>query len=208
VTAIKNNQKSLPEQFSLTLNFLSNHGWHHYIQVCNLAHLFRLIRNVIKCIMSTISMRVQTFCSPSSHTLFPPPPPPPPPPLHFHFLLHSLYHLLKHSGWFLPIYFCLTMTTLKSKSKSHYNWESLSQSVLVSSPIWGSWPDISYCLTVTVLSLWGTLPDKQMGLSFVRVIISSNMSVVRKSNIFTFYVFHMLLNVYTIYTKPLLFQVQ
>jgi hypothetical protein len=39
----------------------------------------------------------------------------------------------------------------KSKSKSHYDWRSVSLSVLVSSPVWGSWPDIcslfdSYCL--------------------------------------------------------------
>jgi hypothetical protein len=37
--------------------------------------------------------------------------------------------------------------------------QSVSQSVLVSSPIWGSWPDIYYCLTVTVLLLWGALGD-------------------------------------------------
>lgn len=113
MTTIKNNQKSLSEQFALTMIFLGNHGWHHYIQVCESAHLSGLIRNVIKCIMSNISMIMQTFCSPSSHTLLPPP-------LHFHFLLHSLYHLLKHSGWFLPISFCLMMTTT-FKSKSHCN---------------------------------------------------------------------------------------
>jgi hypothetical protein len=40
--------------------------------------------------------------------------------------------------------------------------------VLVSRPIWGSRPDIYYCLTVMVLFLlWGTLSDKRMGLSFV-----------------------------------------
>jgi hypothetical protein len=32
--------------------------------------------------------------------------------------------------------------TLKSKSKSHYDWRSVSVSVLVSSHVWGSWPDI------------------------------------------------------------------
>jgi hypothetical protein len=37
VTTIKNNQKSLLEQFALTMIFLGNHGWHHYIQVCDLA---------------------------------------------------------------------------------------------------------------------------------------------------------------------------
>jgi hypothetical protein len=34
------------------------------------------------------------------------------------------------------------MAALKSKSKSHCDWRSLSQSVLVSSPVWRSWPDI------------------------------------------------------------------
>jgi hypothetical protein len=43
---------------------------------------------------------------------------------------------------------------------------SFSQSVLVSSPIWGSWPDIYYCLTVTGFSLWGDLSDERTGLSF------------------------------------------
>jgi hypothetical protein len=37
----------------------------------------------------------------------------------------------------------------------------------MSSPIWGSWPDIYYCLTVTVLFLWGALSDGRTGLSFV-----------------------------------------
>jgi hypothetical protein len=34
-------------------------------------------------------------------------------------------------------------------------------------PIWSSWPDIYYCLTVTVLFLWGALSDERTGLSFV-----------------------------------------
>jgi hypothetical protein len=29
--------------------------------------------------------------------------------------------------------------------KSHYNWRTVSRSVLVLSPIWGSWPDIYFC---------------------------------------------------------------
>jgi hypothetical protein len=57
---------------------------------------------------------------------------------------------------------------LDSKSKSHCDWRSVSQSVsLVSSPIWGSWPDIYYCLTVTVLFLWSAVSDERTGLSFV-----------------------------------------
>jgi hypothetical protein len=35
-----------------------------------------------------------------------------------------------------------TVRILKgSKSKSVYDWQSVSQYVLVSSPVWGSWPD-------------------------------------------------------------------
>jgi hypothetical protein len=44
---------------------------------------------------------------------------------------------------------------VKSKSKSPD---------LVSSPIWGSWPDIYYSLTVTVLLLWGALSHERAGL--------------------------------------------
>jgi hypothetical protein len=35
------------------------------------------------------------------------------------------------------------------KSKSHYDRQPVGQGVLVSSPVWGSWPDVSYCLTLT-----------------------------------------------------------
>jgi hypothetical protein len=35
---------------------------------------------------------------------------------------------------------------------------------LVSSTTLGSWPDIYYCLTVTVLLLWGALSDVSKGL--------------------------------------------
>jgi hypothetical protein len=62
------------------------------------------------------------------------------------------------------------------QSESHIATDG--QSVLVSSPIWGSWPDIYYCLTVTVLLLWGVLPEERTGLSFVRVIVCSSKSFV------------------------------
>jgi hypothetical protein len=51
----------------------------------------------------------------------------------------------------------------KSKLKSHCDFRSVSQFVLVSSCIWSSWPDIYYCLTVTVLFLWGDLSDERKG---------------------------------------------
>jgi hypothetical protein len=60
-------------------------------------------------------------------------------------------------------------TTKTLHSKSHYSWRSVNQSVLVSSPFWGSWPDSTYVtgLTVTVLVSWGAPSDEGAGLSFV-----------------------------------------
>jgi hypothetical protein len=66
----------------------------------------------------------------------------------------------------------LTASTLKwlflCQVKSHCDWRSVSQSVslLVPSPIWGSWPDIYNFLTVMVLCFCGALSDERMGLSF------------------------------------------
>jgi hypothetical protein len=48
-----------------------------------------------------------------------------------------------------------------------YDWRSVSQQVLVSSPIWGSGLDIYYCSTVTVLFFWCTLSDQRTDLSSV-----------------------------------------
>jgi hypothetical protein len=60
------------------------------------------------------------------------------------------------------IYYCLTVACLNSKSKSHCDWRSVSLSVcLVSSPGWGSWPVVSSCLKITVLSMWGALSDER-----------------------------------------------
>jgi hypothetical protein len=58
-------------------------------------------------------------------------------------------------------------TELNSKSKSHCDWRSVSQSVSL-----GVEPPLGlmiryYCLTVTVLFLWGALSDERTGLSFV-----------------------------------------
>jgi hypothetical protein len=52
------------------------------------------------------------------------------------------------------------------------------QSVLVSSPIWCSWPDIYYCWTDAVLLLWGVLSNERTGLYFVRVIVCSSKSFI------------------------------
>jgi hypothetical protein len=49
---------------------------------------------------------------------------------------------------------------MKPKSNLHCDWRSVSMSW------WFSWPDVCYCLTFTVMSLWGTLSDKRSGMSF------------------------------------------
>jgi hypothetical protein len=53
----------------------------------------------------------------------------------------------------------------KSKSKSFYNWRSVSRSVLESSPIWGSWPDISllFLWRLPSCQFWGALSDERTG---------------------------------------------
>jgi hypothetical protein len=61
----------------------------------------------------------------------------------------------------LEITFCL-------ESKSHCDWQSVSQYVLVSSPNLGHLTrDFSPLLKVTVLSFWGSLSDERSGLSCV-----------------------------------------
>jgi hypothetical protein len=54
----------------------------------------------------------------------------------------------------------------KLKSELCYDQRSVSQSVLVSSHIWGPRPDFCYCHTVAGLFMWGTLSDERTGLSF------------------------------------------
>jgi hypothetical protein len=61
----------------------------------------------------------------------------------------------------------LTMIrVIKSKSKFCYDLRSVSQSVSVSSPIWGPRPHFSYCQTVAGLLIWGALSDERTGLSY------------------------------------------
>jgi hypothetical protein len=82
-----------------------------------------------------------------------------------------LYNLLQHftnhhlrldTLDFWPHYSFNRTVNQKLKSKSHCDWWSLSQLSLGVEP-----PDIYYCLTVTVLFLWGTLSDERTGLSFL-----------------------------------------
>jgi hypothetical protein len=85
-----------------------------------------------------------------------------------------------------------------SQSQSHIATDG--QSICLS---WcrAPWPDISYCLTVTVLSWEGALSNERTGLSFVSQ--SAVLGQLLVCTIFIFYMCHMLLNTYTIYTRSL-----
>jgi hypothetical protein len=67
------------------------------------------------------------------------------------------------------------------KSKSHCDWRSVNQSVLLSSLIWGSWPDIHYCWTVIDLLLWGALSGEKTSQSQSQSHISTDDQSVSKS---------------------------
>jgi hypothetical protein len=62
-----------------------------------------------------------------------------------------------------------SVNTFPWQSESRYDRRSVGHSILVSSPIWGSWSDINYYLTNTVLSMSGAPSDERSGLSFVLV---------------------------------------
>jgi hypothetical protein len=63
----------------------------------------------------------------------------------------------------------------KSESKSHCDWRSVNQYVLVSSPIWGSWPDIYYSLTSTMFFFSGapSLTGGRVSLLYVLLALAS-----------------------------------
>jgi hypothetical protein len=67
----------------------------------------------------------------------------------------------------------LGFPSTKYSSQSRYGRQSVGQSVLVSSPIWGPRPDFCYCQTVAVLFMWGSPSDERTGLSFTALKISS-----------------------------------
>jgi hypothetical protein len=92
-----------------------------------------------------------------------------------------------------------------SESESHCDWRSVSQSVsesvLVSSPVWGSWPEICYCLTVTVLSLGGRPLWREDG-SVVCQSVSSITSIVIVYSYIHFICFTWLYNIYIASVSP------
>jgi hypothetical protein len=105
--------------------------------------------------------------------------------------------------WFLPrltLSIAVCQLTL-SESESHCDWRSVSLSVLMSSPVRGSWPDISYCLTVTVLSLGGGPLWREGGFVFCQS-LSAVVSQLSVRKLYTLYMFYMKLHSYTTYTRP------
>jgi hypothetical protein len=66
-----------------------------------------------------------------------------------------------------------------SQSQSYVTTDDQSASLSWNkAPIWGLRPDLYYCMTFAGLLKWGALSDERTGLSFARVTISSNKSVV------------------------------
>jgi hypothetical protein len=92
----------------------------------------------------------------------------------------------------------------QSQSQSHVTTDG--QYILVSSSLWNLWPDITFCLKVAVLSLWGALSDEMSSLSLVshcQQYLDNCPNLIS----FTFYMSYMFY-VYTVYTRPLSAQAQ
>jgi hypothetical protein len=75
----------------------------------------------------------------------------------------------------------------ESESELHYNWRSVSQYVLVSSPIWDFWPEIFFFFfKFTVLSFGGALSDERSGLSVVSLLSIQSVVV----SVFTYIIYN------------------
>jgi hypothetical protein len=94
-------------------------------------------------------------------------------------------HALRSSLHSLPY---RTQLTAQNQSQSYVTTfgqsASLSWNVAL---IWGWRPDLYYCKSVADLLMWGALSDERTGLSFARVTVSSNKSVVC-----TIYILHVI----------------
>jgi hypothetical protein len=82
--------------------------------------------------------------------------------------------------------------------QSHCDWQLVSLSVLVSSPVWDLWPDINYCSTVTVLPFGGRPLWREDG-SVIRQSVSSIRSIVSMYNFYILRVSHVIEYIYNIY---------
>jgi hypothetical protein len=69
--------------------------------------------------------------------------------------LIAYFTLIRH-GWHRKLRVQQFFVLCKSRSYVTTDGQSASLS-WCQAPIWGSWPHIYYCLTITVLFLWGTL---------------------------------------------------
>jgi hypothetical protein len=98
---------------------------------------------------------------------------------------------------------CLTMSLIVNHVTT--DGQPVSQSVLVSSPIWGSQPDVWYCLTVTVLSggspLW-----REVGSVICHSL--SPLTVNRQLMVYIQLLFVRKTYIYIIYTWPLSVQAE
>jgi hypothetical protein len=76
-----------------------------------------------------------------------------------------------------------------SQSQSYATTDGQSASLSWNkAPVWGLRPDLYYSQTVAGLLTWGALSDERTDLSFARVTVSSNKSVVSMYNLhFTCY---------------------
>jgi hypothetical protein len=82
----------------------------------------------------------------------------------------------------------LFLSATQSQSQSYVTTDGQSASLSWNeAPIWGLRPDLYYYQTVAGLLMWGALSDERTDLSFARVTVSSNKSVVSMYNLhFTF----------------------
>jgi hypothetical protein len=78
----------------------------------------------------------------------------------------------------------LRLAVYQSQSRSYVTTDGQSSSLSWNkAPTWGSRPYLPYCQRVAGLLMWGALSDERTGLSFVRVTVSSNKSVVSLYNL-------------------------
>jgi hypothetical protein len=94
-------------------------------------------------------------------------------------ILPSVWRLLSESCCVVSVGRPLwpEVRSVSCQSKSHYNWRSVTQYVEVSSPLCNSWPDITFCLKVAVLSMWGALSDERSGLLSFEVEVTLQLTV-------------------------------
>jgi hypothetical protein len=82
-------------------------------------------------------------------------------------LSYQLLTATAHDDWTPPVLWLNEWLTATSQSQSYVTTDG--QTVCLAwcqASIWGPRPDLYYCQKVTVVLMWGALPDKRMSLSF------------------------------------------